>query len=225
MSLIAVVLVHCRRSLVHVSHALRNITVSDIFIYSRCGVFPDYSGPGVRHIFNTTNICSCDYAYVKHIARHGLEGTTLFLKDTYGVKPHQQTAVVVPVKKTVQSKENFSCNLYVREFRSSLVWHNATKLTCFRMKSYKGKNMTTPTSMSLGVRTVDSNPCKTRHFYALSLEPCTSALSPPHLPVRVLACFVCFCVFNLSRSGGDRTLTFFPHMLHIFQFATMAYSL
>ena len=30
------------------------------------------------------------------------------------------------------------------------------------------------------------------------LEPCTSALSPPHLPVRVLACSVYFCVFNLS---------------------------
>ena len=33
---------------------------------------------------------------------------------------------------------------------------------------------------------------------AHALELCISALSPPHLPVRVVACFVYFCVFNLS---------------------------
>ena len=46
---------------------------------------------------------------------------------------------------------------------------------------------------------------RTHAPFAHSLEPCTSALSPPHLPVRVLACFVYFCVFNLSGMEGNES--------------------
>ena len=56
-------------------------------------------------------------------------------------------------------------------------------------------NLCTPTNYAewglQRVRAVDSNPR-------------TSALSPPHMPVRVLACFVYFCVFNLSGMKNGR---------------------
>jgi hypothetical protein len=114
---------------------------TQVYIYSRCNQVPNYRGSGKVVVINSTQTGSCDFEYAKHIGTYGIDGPTLFIKDTFR-DVHQKGARIRPIKNLVAEgySKGFACALFWDKFNSSIVWHDRN-IREFSMKKYKSKDI------------------------------------------------------------------------------------
>ena len=115
--------------------------MSKVYIYSRCNQVPNYRGSGKVVVINSTQTGSCDFEYAKHIATYGIDGPTLFMKDTFR-NVHQPGAALHPITRVILegTKNGFACALFWKPYKSSILWHDM-RIKTFTMKEYKSKKI------------------------------------------------------------------------------------
>ena len=148
-TIVTVVVSHCNTSLHTVSRILRivNIHVSSVYIYSRCGIVPDYTGPGAVTRIEDDNRGSCDRVYWRHLVSSyaaATSGPTIFIKDTaYTSAIHQPGGVWRDMRTLIEEakRNNFACGMYFEWANASIVWHDRVDLYRFEIDNYKGNRI------------------------------------------------------------------------------------
>ena len=109
-----------------------------IYIYSRCDQVPNYKGEVI--VVNSTQTGSCDFEYARHIATYGIDGPTLFMKDSF--QNVHQRARLRPITSVIfeGTSGGFACALFWEKYNSSILWHD-TSIKKFALKRYKSEDI------------------------------------------------------------------------------------